>query len=51
MALSDKTNAELREICDAAGITGVSKKTKAQLIALLQEMDTAGSTDDEDTAS
>ena len=35
--LAGKTNAELREMCAAAGITGVSKKTKAQLIEVLQE--------------
>jgi N utilization substance protein A len=40
--LSEKTNAELREMCAAAGIAGVSKKTKEQLIAALQA---AGSAD------
>jgi N utilization substance protein A len=35
--LTDKTNAELREMCAAVGLAGVSKKTKEQLIAALQE--------------
>lgn len=36
--LAAKTNAELREMCTDAGMTGVSKKTKAQLLDALQEM-------------
>lgn len=35
-ALQSKTNAELREMCSAAGITGVSKKKKDELIAVLE---------------
>ena len=35
-ALQSKTNAELREMCSAAGITGVSKKKKDELIAALE---------------
>ncbi len=34
--LQGKTNAELREMCGAAGITGVSKKKKEELIAVLE---------------
>jgi serine/threonine protein kinase len=42
--LSGKTNAELREMCGAADIAGVSKKNKKQLIAVLQEAVNDGST-------
>jgi len=35
--LSGKTNTELREMCTAAGITGISKKNKKQLIKVLQD--------------
>jgi N utilization substance protein A len=34
--LQSKTNAELRKMCGAAGITGVSKKKKEELVALLE---------------
>ncbi|MEN8142541.1 MAG: transcription termination factor NusA [Thermodesulfobacteriota bacterium] len=34
--LKGKTNAELREMCSAAGITGVSKLKKAELVAALE---------------
>lgn len=47
--LSDKTNVELRQMCTAAGITGVSKKNKEQLLAVL--VSTAASDDDGDVAS
>jgi N utilization substance protein A len=49
--LSGKTNAELREMCAAAFIPGVSKKTKDQLIALLEDVVVAGSTDEEEASS
>ena len=49
--LSAKTNADLREMCAAAGITGVSKKTKDQLIAVLQDVAATGSGDDEEESS
>lgn len=48
--LSAKNNAELREMCAAAGITGVSKNTKAQLIAALQDV-ALGSDDEGESAS
>ena len=41
--LSGKSNPELREMCAAAGITGVSKYTKPQLIAALREAGYDGS--------
>jgi len=41
--LSGKTRTELREMCAAAGITGVSKHTKQQLIAALQDAGYDGS--------
>ena len=34
--LQGKTNVELREMCAAAGITGVSKKKKDELVAVLE---------------
>lgn len=34
-ALEEKTNAELREMCKAAGLTGYSSMNKAELIAAL----------------
>jgi len=40
--LAGKTNAELREMCAAAGITGVSKKTKDELLSLLHEAQSGG---------
>ena len=49
--LSAKTNADLREMCAAAGITGVSKKTKDQLIAVLQDVAATGSGDEEESSS
>ncbi|MFO7605916.1 MAG: protein kinase [Desulfurivibrionaceae bacterium] len=42
--LSGKTNTELREMCGAAGITGISKKNKKQLIEALQDTGNNGST-------
>jgi len=41
--LSGKSNTELRAICAAAGITGVSKHTKQQLIAALRDAGYNGS--------
>ncbi len=41
--LSGKTNTELREMCSAAGITGISKKNKKQLIEALQDTGNNGS--------
>ncbi|MBU0479708.1 MAG: protein kinase [Proteobacteria bacterium] len=40
--LYGKTNTELREMCAAAGITGISKKNKKQLIAALQDAGNGG---------
>lgn len=48
--LAAKNNGELREMCAAAGINGVSKKTKEQLIGLLQGVEVAGSADDGDVS-
>ena len=42
--MSGKNNTELREMCAAAGITGISKKNKKQLIKMLQDVGSAGST-------
>ncbi|MEN8134805.1 MAG: protein kinase [Thermodesulfobacteriota bacterium] len=42
--LSGKTNVELREMCAAAGIIGISKKNKKQLIAALKDAVNDGST-------
>ncbi len=44
--LAGKTNAELREMCAAAGITGVSKKTKDELLAVLRDAEPAGGGDE-----
>ncbi|MFN2367093.1 MAG: serine/threonine-protein kinase [Desulfurivibrionaceae bacterium] len=41
--LSGKTNTELREMCGAAGITGISKKNKKQLLEALQDTGNNGS--------
>jgi N utilization substance protein A len=49
--LSGKSNAELREMCAEVGISGVSKKTKDQLVAVLQKREATGSVDEEDAAS
>ncbi len=35
--LEEKTNAELRNICQNLGLTGYSKKNKATLIGMIQE--------------
>ena len=43
--LSRKNNTELREVCVAAGITGISKKNKKQLIEALQDVGFDGSAD------
>jgi len=42
--LSGKTNTELRKLCTAAGVTGVSKKNKNQLIEVLQDVGNDSST-------
>ncbi|MFN2366218.1 MAG: Rho termination factor N-terminal domain-containing protein, partial [Desulfurivibrionaceae bacterium] len=48
--LAGKTNAELREMCAAAGITGVSKKTKDELLAVLRDAESAGGGDEGEAA-
>ncbi|MFO7606362.1 MAG: transcription termination factor NusA [Desulfurivibrionaceae bacterium] len=48
--LTGKTNAELRELCAAAGITGVSKKTKDELLAVLRDAESAGVGDEGEAA-
>jgi N utilization substance protein A len=49
--LAGKTNAELREMCTAAGIAGVSKKTKDELIAVLREAESGDGDDEGEAAS
>ncbi|MDF1576823.1 MAG: transcription termination factor NusA [Desulfurivibrionaceae bacterium] len=49
--LAGKTNAELRKMCAAAGITGVSKKTKDELLAVLRDAESAGGGDEGEAAS
>jgi hypothetical protein len=46
MNYSDKTNKELRDICKDRNITGISKKTKQELIDMIQQQDASNPASD-----